>query len=101
MPKRFKERIDFSRGLLDVARARVNDVPRPIESGSIVDSLAYEYLINKGNLAPIASLGTRFRAEASGESIYLKDFKYAISSLNTKINTTGEFARRIPPDDSF
>ena len=39
MPKRFKERIDFSRGLLDVARARVNDVPRPIESGSIVDSL--------------------------------------------------------------
>jgi hypothetical protein len=93
MPKRFKERIDFSRGLLDVARARVNDVPRPIESGSIVDSLAYEYLINKGNLAPIASLGTRFRAEASGESIYLKDFKYAISSLNTKINTTGEFAR--------
>lgn len=93
MPKRYKERLDFMPGLMEAARARVNDTHTPIESASVVDQMALDYLRLRGSTPPDGSiLGSFFVLSESNTNLF-KDFKFAVHSMNAKINTTTNFVR--------
>lgn len=93
MPKRFKDRIDFLPSLLKAARDRINDTDQEILSDSTLDTLAFAYMNNKGSLPPLNRVTNKTIARSTNERNYLKDFKYAVHSLNAKINSAETFAR--------
>ena len=93
MPKRYKDRIDFLPSLLKASISRINDTDDPIQSESLLNQTALLYLNNKGSTSPSNYLSEFVRSSGAKERIYLKDFKFAVNALNSKINSTVDFAR--------
>ena len=93
MPKRYKDRIDFLPSLLKAAIGRVNDTDQPIESDSLLNNTAMLYINTTAMRPPKAYVSEFTRTSGATQRSYIKDFKYAVNSLNEKINSTARFAR--------